>query len=297
MKVVFFGFVFALVVVGALGTAHLRGPRYSTKLSFGNGVNFQPAYYCNGDQNLGWNLINSYPNIKTVRIELETAGSADFSDFSRWIQEAQNNGKEVIATYHRYQQLGSTNVNDLLNAAYWWKDNYYKLGGNFIINLMNEWGDHTVTPTDYANAYNQAIAIVREVYNGPLIIDIPGWGQEFYTAADASPLIYDKNIIFSAHIYPQAYDSRSGTPTKLNIDYLHNTGRPCMLGEFGSDGTSGADWSGLVDYARSLGWSVLGWAWNGDGGNMNMISPSWGESCSTTNYSPTSYFYTIYNKL
>ena len=75
-----------------------------------------------------------------------------------------------------------------------------------------------------------------------------------------------------------------------------------MVGEFGSNGTGKANWSGLVDYAKLNGWSVIGWAWNGDGSKptkMNMISPYWGDrnACGVTNYTLTSYFNTIYNKL
>lgn len=266
---------------------------------FPNGVNFQPSYYCSGEQNLGWSLMKSYPKISSIRIELEDpSSSSDVNDFIRWISEAQGQGKFVIATYHRYPYLGSNDINVVLNAAYWWKDNYQKLGGNFMINLINEWGDHTLSAQDYANAYNQAISIVRQVYSGYIIIDIPGWGQEFYTAASASSLLKDQKIIFSAHIYPQAYDSQSNSaPTTKNMDVLHATGRPCMIGEFGTDQPGGCDWSTLVDYGKTLGWPILGWAWNGDGGLMNMISPSWSSSCSTTNYSPAQYFNTVYDKL
>jgi hypothetical protein len=167
---------------------------------------------------------------------------------------------------------------------------------------MNEWGDHSITATQYASAYNNAISIVRQVYSGSIICDIPGWGQEFHVAADASPLITDNNIVFSAHIYPGAFDSFNGTPTTANLDYLGNAGRPCIVGEFGSEGRGSADWSGLVDYAKSKSWTVMGWAWNGDGSKpvkMNMINPYWGDRnvCGTTTYTVTTYFNTIYNKL
>jgi mannan endo-1,4-beta-mannosidase len=269
---------------------------------FGNGVNFQPSYYCSGDQDMGWKLLSSYPKINSVRIELQTGDccSVDVPDFSRWISEAQKEGKTVIATYHRFEYLGSNDPTYLIEAGNWWKDNYQALGGNFYINIMNEWADHTISASDFANAYNQAIALIREVYplSLPLIIDIPGWGQEFYTAAKASPLIKDKNIIFSAHIYPQSYDSATDSfPTSKNVDHLNAAGRPCMFGEFGSSDSTTSNWSDLVSYGKSLGWSAIGWAWNGDGGVMNMASPSWTESCSTSDYVPSSYFNTIYDIL
>ena len=280
-------------------------PTASPSIAIPDGVNIQTSYFCNGDQDLGFSLMNLYPKIKTVRIEIDPGTASVLTDFARWIREAIANGKTVIATYHPAASLGSNNVADIMTAANWWKNNYATLAasGPFIINLINEWGDHFITAAQYADAYNQAIAAVRSVYSGNIICDIPGWGQEFHTAADASPLITDPKIIFSAHIYPGAWDSKTGTPTIANIDSLTAAGRPCIIGEFGSKGGGSADWSGLVDYAKGKGWSVIGWAWNGDGSSprMNMASPYWGDSngCSTpgNGYTISSYFATIYQKL
>jgi hypothetical protein len=212
---------------------------------------------------------------------------------------------QAIVTYHKSTDNGSPDPSKLMNAANWWKTNYDALsaGGPFVVNLMNEWGDHSVTASQYSSAYNSAISVVRQVYNGTIICDLPGWGQEFHIAADASSSITDTNLIFSAHIYPVAWESfYSGPPIKASIDYLHNTGRKCIIGEFGSGGRGSTDWSGLVDYAKSKNWAVIGWAWNGDGSKptkMNMASPYWGDKngCKATTYSASSYFNTIYNKL
>jgi hypothetical protein len=70
-----------------------------------------------------------------------------------------------------------------------------------------------------------------------------------------------------------------------------------MLGEFGNSGGSGADWSGIVDYARNKGWTVMAWSWNGDGGSMNMVTPSWAANGSATSFSLSSYFSVAYAKL
>ncbi|HYC84854.1 MAG TPA: cellulase family glycosylhydrolase [Chryseosolibacter sp.] len=273
--------------------------------NLGNGVNLQPSYFCSGNQDLGWTLMKQHAKIETVRIELDPTAQAGIDDFVRWIREANANSLSVIATHHDADFNGSPDPNALLSAANWWKANYATLSaaGPFMINLMNEWGDHNVTVKQYADAYNAAIAIVRQVYSGPIICDIPGWGQETHTAADASPLITDQNIIFSAHIYPSAWNSRTGKyVVSSDLDYLGNAGRPVLIGEFGSNMRGSADWSGLVDHAKAKGWTVLGWAWNGDGSRpdkMNMTSPYWGErnACGTKNYTTSSYFNTVYSKL
>jgi len=266
----------------------------------GCGVNLQPSYFCNGDMNLGWDLMDNYSNIKTLRIELDTSTSSTIDDFVRWLSEANNNGYDVIATYHYASELGSNDPNELLAAANWWVENWDTLSsaGSFTVNLMNEWGDHSITSEDYANAYNAAIDTVRQVYDGPIICDIPGWGQETHTAAYASPDIEDEDIIFSVHIYTNGWNGKAGHPLcAADLDYLEAAGRPCMVGEFGNGGGGSVDWSALVDHARGKGWSVIGWCWNGDGGGMNMISPYWGADCNTTSYTESSYFDTIYDKL
>jgi hypothetical protein len=199
----------------------------------------------------------------------------------------------VIATYHKYTVLGSDNAADLNDAASWWKTNYTTLAaaGSFTVNLINEWGSHNMTSAAYAAAYNNAIAIVRQVYNGPIILDCPGWGQETTIAAAAvkgtagSP-ITDTNIILSAHIYPNGYNQAKGhTFQQADLDDLAAANRPCIVGEFGNSPSGSADWAGMVAYARSKKWAVLGWSWNGDGGPMNMVSPAWDSTANSSSYS------------
>ncbi len=269
----------------------------------GNGVNLQPSYYNGGNPNFGWSLMKQQTKIKTVRIEIEPGF---VTQAKSWISQARSNGYAVIATYHKASVLGSDNTADLNAAASWWVTNYATLtsAGSFTINLMNEWGDHNLTANAYASAYNTAIATVRRVYSGAIIIDIPGWGQETAIAAAAAKglnggtKISDGNYILSAHIYPGAWNQAKGRfVTAADLDDLASSGRPCMLGEFGNSGGSGADWSGIVSHATSKGWTVLAWSWNGDGGSMNMVTPSWASNGSATSFSLSSYFSIAYAKL
>jgi hypothetical protein len=270
---------------------------------FGNGVNLQPSYYNNGNPNFGWTLMKQQTKIRTVRIEIEPD---KVTQAKSWISQARSNGYTVICSYHKASVLGSDNTADLNAAANWWKANYANLAssGSFTVNLMNEWGSHNISANAYAAAYNTAISTVRQVYGGAIIIDIPGWGQETATASAAAKgfnggtKINDGNYILSAHVYPGAYNQVKGRyMVKADLDDLASAGKPCILGEFGNQGGSGADWSGIVDYAKSKGWTVLGWAWNGDGGSMNMVSPSWATNAGATSFSLSSYFSVVYNKL
>uniref|UniRef100_A0A914E2U8 Glycoside hydrolase n=1 Tax=Acrobeloides nanus TaxID=290746 RepID=A0A914E2U8_9BILA len=236
--------------------------------------------------------------IKTVRIEIEPTS---VNQAKTWITEARNNGYNVIATYHKSAVLGSNDANELASAAYWWIQNYENLGADFTINLMNEWSNHNISANDYATAYNLAIRIVRQVYSGRIIIDIPGWGQETKTAADAVKGTYgtkinDTNIVLSTHIYPGGWNQGANRwLSTADLDELASAGRPCIVGEFGKDhGSGGANVSQLVNYAKTKGWTVLAWSWNGDGTGMNMVEPPWSSNSQASNFNLSSYFNVVY---
>jgi mannan endo-1,4-beta-mannosidase len=269
-----------------------------------NGVNLQPSYRNGGDVDLGWGYMDR-SKIKTVRIEIEPGQEGNAK---RWLTEANSNGFSVIATYHKVQApLGTDTVSELIAAADWWVKNYPTLqqAGRFTINLMNEWGSHTIAADAFAAAYNQAITKVRSVYDGSVIIDLPGYGQEVHTAALAvggkGTTISDKAIILSTHIYAEAAtDQGSREMRTSDIDELFATGLPCIVGEFGDSANPGnTKWLDLVIYAKSKGLPVLGWAWNGDGGHMNMVTPQFQPFASgqPKQYTKSPYCSTIYNSL
>jgi hypothetical protein len=288
--------------------------------SIGDGVNVQPSYFCDGDPDIGWDLMDEQSDIDTVRIEIEPPSwgetEADRAAIRGWIDDATDHGLDVIGTVHHYPNNGSSDRQDLLDAAQWWVDNYSYLSANssFTINLHNEWGNHETTREEYADAYNEALSMVRSGtdYSGPIVIDIPGWGQEFQVAADAAASLDDDALVLSGHLYPSAWNGDQGRWVQPeDLEYMHEqTDYPCLIGEFGSRADGQADWSALVDTATSLGWPVIGWAWNGDGGydsdddgekepetRMNMVSPYWGDDCGRSSYSKSDYFSVVYEKL
>ena len=284
----------------ALGVGLFIGVTLSgATLDWGDGVNLQPSYFNGGEVNLGWELMVRQTSIKTVRIEIEP--SVSLATVKRWLREAHAHGYTVIATYHYFPSNGSDSVAELMKAAHWWQANYASLreDGPVIVNLMNEWGSHHQTAVTYAAAYNEAVAIVRSVYAGPLVVDLPGWAQETYVAREASPLLADQNLVFSVHLYSGAYVQHGADRwmKKIDLDALAECGRPVIVGEFGAARKGKADWSGLVDHARSKGWTLIAWAWNGDGEQMNMVRPIWGEKVDATIFSVAPYFSKVYKKL
>ena len=276
-------------------------PAPDTVLS--NGVNLQPSYYNNGNVNFAWDLMKQNARIKTLRLEIEPFVNLD--QVKAWISAAVTNGYDLIATYHDYSVLGSDDAADLASAANWWKNNYATLrqAGSFTINLMNEWGSHNISASAYADAYNVAIGTVRQVYKGWIIIDCPGWGQETATAVaaikgTAGSKINDSMVILSMHVYPNGWNQAHNHALQTaDVDELATSNRPCIIGEFGSMPMGQADWAGIVEYAKTKKWAVLGWCWNGDGGIMNMMSPSWSDDATASTFSPSGYFATVYDHL
>jgi mannan endo-1,4-beta-mannosidase len=166
-------------------------------------------------------------------------------------------------------------------------------------------GSHNQTAQTYAEAYNAAFPVIRSVFSGHLVLDIPGWGQDTSTAVEASPLLEDSFFMFSAHIYPLAFNKVEGKPlTPEDVQNLfYESGRPCIIGEFGDiqnatvlNATSGelCDVKAVVEAAKAVGFrAVYGWAWNGDGGGLNMLAPSWQEEPTATEYVESDYFWSI----
>jgi hypothetical protein len=272
---------------------------------FGHGVNLQPGYYCEGEVAVDWSLLAAQSAVETVRIEVEPPGmgatEADLSTVKGWIDAASDRGYTVVATYHHHPQIGSADPGTLQNAADWWVAHYDYLTRDspVVINLMNEWGDHTVSADLYARAYDIALDTVRSGtdYDGPIVCDLPGYGQGVDRAVRAVGDLDDENLVLSTHLYPQAYDAgRERVLRPGDLDRLAETDYPCVVGEFGDRGEGRADWSALVDRARELGWPLLAWAWNGDGGALNMVDPDWSEHCEGARRT-NDYFDTVYPKL
>lgn len=262
-----------------------------------NGVNIQASYYNRGNVTIGWDLMEEYPEIQAVRIEIEPDR---VSQAIRWIREAQKSGYQVIATYHKSTQLGTNSLENLQAATRWWMNNYAILASNgpIIINIMNEWGGHDLAPDTYAAAYNAAIEELRTIYEGTFIIDLPGFGNNTKIVSEAYDLIIDQNIIFSAHIYSGSFNVEANRWLNISdLELLQATGARCMIGEFCNGNNGGADWCRMVDYAVAQNWPIFGWAWNGDGRGMNMVSPSWSEQPRATSFEPTPFLDRIVAKL
>jgi mannan endo-1,4-beta-mannosidase len=103
-------------------------------------------------------------------------------------------------------------------------------------------------------------------------------------------------VVLSAHIYPESWNQAAGHSVQpSDMDVLAGSGKPCIVGEYGTHtGQGPVNVISVVNRAKQVGcWAVLAWAWNGDGGSLNMVNPTWGQNPKSGYYSESSYFWEV----
>ncbi|HWO13838.1 MAG TPA: cellulase family glycosylhydrolase [Polyangiaceae bacterium] len=104
-----------------------------------------------------------------------------------------------------------------------------------LINIANEWGDFQTQDADWVQAYQQAIAVLRDAgINHTLVIDASNSGQKgSVIVAEGAELLEgdpQHNVLFSKHMY-QDYEN----PQRI-LDVLRGAkaaSLPIIVGEFG----------------------------------------------------------------
>ncbi|PSP95451.1 hypothetical protein BRC91_02040 [Halobacteriales archaeon QS_4_62_28] len=287
----------------ALGPGVLTGSNSAAAATpvewMGNGVNLQAGYTENTSNNdeppVGWGLMSQQSAIDTVRIEVEppNEGLSKFGigGYKDLIWEANNEGLDVICTYHHEPYNGSNNEGtdreSLRAAGDWWRNNYWDLSqaGDFTVNLINEWGSHGIDPDNIGKWYKEEISKLRDAgYDEQVIVDCTGYAQDIYNTVDGLEAWLDwENIAIGVHVYGKSSPASSWGPLQASdLDYVANSSFPGIVGEFGTrnnySNEENANVTNIVNYARdTLNWPVLAWAWNGDDEDwpMNMVQPGW----------------------
>lgn len=298
----------------------------TTALAQIGGVNLQPSYTNGGNVDIGWGLMKAQTKIKAVRIEIDTgAFGFNLDAHSRIIKEAidQANITKVVITYHDKSCLGCDDATKLQNGARFFVNNRTKLYlGNpkIRINLFNEWGSHNISSTNWANQINAAVKIIRDAgISDRLIADVPGLGQGAIRGANGIKQVTDTRVVPSMHLYSTCYDAGAKVDSELiaagltaadkddgwgrcktkYMQALVRSGRGFFMGEFGTrqagDKISEAFYKDIITAGKSYG-DIYAWAWNGDGGDMNMASPTFQPYVvnSPKTYSKSGYFNEVY---
>lgn len=166
-----------------------------------------------------------------------------------------------------------------------------------LINIANEWGDHTTTSEFWRDSYKQAVDSLRKAgYRTTIVIDAPGWGQNLTPILGYGNdlLAHDAlhNLLFSIHMYGSWNE-----PDKIRkeLQQADDKNLPLIVGEFGYNYNQGdnnlkctVDPHIILETCTKLEFGYLPWSWSGNNEAnawLDLASPknwkvltNWGKS-------------------
>ena len=242
------------------------------------GVNHPVAWFQNDA--LAWMDEIATTDANSVRIVWETTRGA--TDIVRAaIERSIELGMVPMVEMH--DVTGSTDVTGPARMAQYYVDEMRDILLEFepylLINIANEWGAFETQDSEWVQAYQQAIAVLRDAgINHTLVIDASNWGQKGSTiVAEGAGLLEadpQHNLLFSTHMY-QDYEN----PQRI-LDVLRGAqaaSLPLIVGEFGfQHGERNGQpipvpYTVMVDEAARLGLGYLAWSWTGNGGGVEYL--------------------------
>lgn len=212
--------------------------------------------------------------INTVRVVWETKGNV--KSLENVIEECLRN--KIIPMIELHDATGDTSVQRLMELVDYYTDKkttkvLLPYDNRILINIANEWGDHTTTATVWKDAYTEAIRKIRNAgYKAPIVIDAPGWGQNHepilaygQELINSDPL---NNIMFSVHMY---YSWNDPNKVESELQKLYDANLPMVVGEFGYNFDKGfnnlkseVDHIAVMRKCHELKYGYLAWSWSGN---------------------------------
>lgn len=245
------------------------------------GINHPVAWF--QDSALAWMDEIATTDANSVRIVWETTrGTPAIVRAS--IERAVELGMVPMVEMH--DVTGSTDVTGPARMAQYYVDEMRDILLEFepylLINIANEWGAFQTTDSEWVQAYQQAIAVLRDAgINHTLVIDASNWGQKgaVIVAEGAQLLAADPqhNVLFSTHMY-QDYED----PQRI-LDVLRGAqaqSLPIIVGEFGfQHGNRNGQpipvpYTTMIDEAARLGLGYLAWSWTGNSADVGYLDLS-----------------------
>lgn len=187
----------------------------------------------------------------------------------------------LVAILEAQNATGSDNPQDLARLVDWYvqddvKDLLRRYQDMLLINIANEWMSVYGNPLPvYVPAYKEAIGRLRAAGLGHvLVIDAPGWGQDFDGLLKAHTVLrdIDDDIVYSAHMYELFPDE---TKVREAFAKAEAAGMPLMIGEFGcSHGGKPVACEAIMREASREQFPVgyLGWSVSGNGAGMEYLN-------------------------
>ena len=213
-------------------------------------------------------------NANCVRIVWMTNGKPDILDkiINKCIE------LEMIPMVELHDATGKTESESLMRMADYYtrsdvKEVLLKYEKYLLLNVANEWGDHSTTSEYWRDAYMQAIDSLREAgYKASIVIDAAGWGQNLQPILDygIELLEYDPlhNLLFSIHMYGSWNNPQI---IKSELQKAFDAELPLIVGEFGYNYNNGqnnlnctVDQKVILEICNKLQYGYLPWSWSGN---------------------------------
>ncbi len=142
-----------------------------------------------------------------------------------------------------------------------------------LLNIANEWGDHSMSDEYWRDAYNKAVRIMRNAgYKTTIVIDAPGWGQNVTPILNYGQQLLDEdpmhNLLFSIHMYGSWNDEGK---IKSTLTQVKEMKIPLVIGEFGynfHDGDNNlsctVNHQVILKECEKLHIGYIPWSWTGN---------------------------------
>ncbi|MBQ8463460.1 MAG: cellulase family glycosylhydrolase [Prevotella sp.] len=210
----------------------------------------------------------------TVRIVWNTRGQAE--ELERIIQRCI--ALKMVPMVELHDVTGNSSAQRLLDmTGYYSRDDIKAVlmrhQRYLLINIANEWGEHSVTTQHWLQSYTAAVAAMRQTgFTTTLVIDAPGWGQNIQPILEGGNELMARdslhNLLFSVHMYG-SWNNAQDIIDKLTT--AKEKGLPMIVGEFGYNSNDGqnnlkckTDHRTIMTTCKQLGYGFIPWSWTGN---------------------------------
>lgn len=185
---------------------------------------------------------------------------------------------EMIPMVELHDVTGKTTSESLLKMVDYYeredvKEVLLRYEKYLLINIANEWGDHSTTSEYWRDTYMQAIDSLRAAgYKTTIVIDASGWGQNLQPILDYGKTLlnYDilHNLLFSIHMYGSWNDPEK---IKTELRKAYDAELPLIVGEFGYNYNNGennlkctVNERMILETCHELQYGYMPWSWSGN---------------------------------
>lgn len=213
-------------------------------------------------------------NVNCVRIVWDTRGETD--ELEKVISKCIN--FQMIPMVELHDATGDSTAHKLMRLTNYFikedvKEMLLRYENYLLINIANEWGDHTMKNDYWYTAYKQSVGVLRKAgYKTTLVIDGSGWGQNISPILNHGKDLIDDdkehNLLFSVHMYGSWNDA---TKIENDLKDVCQQEIPIIVGEFGYSYNNGDNNLGckvnckqILKTCADLNIGYLAWSWTGN---------------------------------